>query len=127
MIWNASSGSMVPRPDDVSAGSLAAPRARAMQLLTDDGDGFPATDETTSLTELVPSFARDGALRLGLQFTATTCYACGRGNGGSYTKSEVVDAERVPAVFAAYADTPRAVRSFVAAHPALDVKGWSAR
>jgi hypothetical protein len=122
MIWNASSGSMVPRPDDVSAGS----RARAMRLLTEDGDGFPATDETTSLTELVPSFARDGALRLGLQFTATTCYACGRGNGGSYTKSEIVDAERVPAAFASYADTPRAVRAFASAHPALEIKGWSA-
>ena len=124
MIWDASSASMVPRPDDV--GSLDVPRARAMQLLTDDDDGFPPTDDTTSLTELVPKFGRDGALRIGLQFTATTCYACGRGNGGSYTKSEIVDAERVPGMLSAYADTPRAVRSFIASNPALEVKGWSA-
>jgi hypothetical protein len=124
MIWDVSTGSMAPRPDDV--GSLEKPRAAAMQRLTEDGDGFPASDDTTSLTELVPSFAKDGSLRLGLQFTSTTCYACGRGNGGSYTKSEIVDAERVPDVFAAYADTPRAVRAFVAANPAVQVKGWSA-
>jgi hypothetical protein len=96
-----------------------------MKLLTDDGDGFPPTEGTTYLTELVPAFAADGSLRLGLQFTATTCYACGRGNAGSYTKSEVVDAERLPAMLAAYADTPRAVRAFLAAHPEAAVKGWS--
>ncbi len=124
MIWDASSASMVPRPDDV--GSLDGPRAKAMQRLTEDDDGFPPADDTTNLTELVPAFGRDGALRFGLQFTAPTCYACGRGDGGSYTKSEIVDAERVPGMLAAYAETPRAVRSFVAANPAAQVKGWSA-
>jgi hypothetical protein len=123
-IWDASNASMVARPDDV--GSLEKPRAVAMQRLTEDGDGFPPTDSTTTLTELVPTFAHDGSLRVGLQFTSPTCYACGRGNAGSYTKSEIVDAERVPEVFAAYADTPRAVRAFAAANPALEVKGWSA-
>jgi hypothetical protein len=124
MIWDVSTGAIAPRPDDV--GSMSAPRASAMKLLTDDGDGFPPTERTTYLTELVPAFTKDGALRLGLQFTATTCYACGRGNAGSYTKSEVVDAERLPGMFAAYADTPSAVRAFAAANPGVEIKGWSA-
>jgi hypothetical protein len=122
-IWDASSASRVPRPDDL--GSLDEPRTLAMQRLTEDGDGFPPTDETTSLTELVPTFAADGSLRLGLQFTSTTCYACGRGNGGSYTKSEIVDAKRVPDMLAPYADTPRAVRAFAAANPGVELRGWS--
>ncbi len=124
MIWDASNGTMAPFPSDV--GSIEKPRAAAMQRLADDGDGFPPTEETTELTEVVPSFSPDGSLRVGLRFTSPTCYACGRGNGGSYTKSEIADAERVPDMLSAYADTPRAVRAFVAANSTREVRGWSA-
>ena len=37
------------------------------------------------MTELVPSFGHEGALELGIQFTAPTCYACTRGGWGSYS------------------------------------------
>ena len=51
-------------------------------------------EDNLELTELVPRFAPDGTLALGLQFTAPTCYACTRGGWSSYTKSTIVDTPR---------------------------------
>ena len=124
IIWDVSTGSPAAPPVDV--GSLGRPRAEALRALAEDGDGFPATDETMDLTEIVPSLARDGSLKLGLRFTAPTCYACTRGGAGSYTKSVVVDADRLPDALGAYANAPAAVRGFLATYPEAEVKGWSA-
>jgi hypothetical protein len=124
IIWDASTGSRTALPVDV--GSLGRPRAEALRALAEDGDEFPATDETMDLTEIVPSLARDGSLKLGLQFTAPTCYACTHGGAGSYTKSTIVDADRLSDALGGYAKAPAAVRGFLATYPEAEVKGWSA-
>ena len=67
------------------------------------------------------------SLTVGLQFTAPTCYACTRGGWSSYTKSTVVDAVAIPALFAPFTSPPPAVRSFLRAHPDVEMKGFSAR
>jgi hypothetical protein len=124
-IWNASTGTAVALPMDL--GSLEVPRGVAMAELTDeDDDAFAPTDENLELTEIVPRFAPDGTLVLGLQFTAPTCYACTRGGWGSYTKSTIVDAPALPALFVQYAAPPAAVRAFLRAHPEVAIQGWSA-
>jgi hypothetical protein len=124
LIWDAGHEAVLDRPDDL--GPVEASRDQAIaELLDGDDDLFAPTAENTELTELIPRFDRDAALRLGLQFTAPTCYACTRGGWGSYTKSTTVDARSLPAVFAPYASAPDAVRAFVKAHPAATLGGWS--
>jgi hypothetical protein len=126
MIWNAATGMTVAMPTDL--GSLEAPRGAAVEGLTDeDDDVFAPTEEDLELTEILPRFARDGSLEVGLQFTAPTCYACTRGGWGSYTKSTVVDAVATPALLTPFASPPPAVRAFLRTHPDFELKGWSAR
>jgi hypothetical protein len=126
MIWNAATGMTIATPTDL--GSLEAPRGAAVEGLTDDDDDvFAPSEEDLELTEIVPRFAGDGSLELGLQFTAPTCYACSRGGWSSYTKSTVVDAVATPALLAPFASPPPAVRAFLRAHRDIKIKGWSAR
>jgi hypothetical protein len=124
LIWNVITRTAVDMPTDL--GELEAPRGAAQEGLTDDDDDlFAPSEQDLELTELVPRFARDGSLELGLQFTAPTCYACTRGGFSSYTKSTVVDAVATPALFAPFASPPPAVRAFLRAHPDFELKGWS--
>jgi hypothetical protein len=126
LIWNAATGTAIATPMDL--GSLELARTTAIGDLTDeDDDMFAPTEENLELTELVPRFAPDGSLALGLQFTAPTCYACSRGGWSSYTKSTIVDTPAMPSVLAPFATPPPAVRAFLRAHPDVVVKGWSAR
>jgi hypothetical protein len=126
LIWNVASGTAVAAP--MGLGSLEGARTTAIGDLTDeDDDMFAPTEDNLELTELLPRFAPDGTLALGLQFTAPTCYACSRGGWSSYTKSTVVDTPAMPAMLAPFASPPLAVRAFLRAHPDVAVKGWSAR
>jgi hypothetical protein len=126
MIWNAATGTTVAMPTDL--GSLDAPRGAAVEGLTDEeDDDFAPSENDLELTEIVPRFARDGTLEVGLQFTAPSCYACTSGGWGSYTKSTVVDAVDTPAMLAPFASSPPAVRAFLRTHPDFELKGWSAR
>ena len=128
MIWNAATGTAIAAPTDL--GPLEALRAMAIRELTDEedeNDVFVATDDNLELTELVPRFATDGSLVLGLQWTAPACYACSRGGWSSYTKSTLVDGTVTPALFAPFAEAPPAVRAFLKAHPDIAMGGWSAR
>jgi hypothetical protein len=123
-LWDAVEGTSISLPDDL--GSLEGPRNKAIEALSDeDDDIFPANESTVTLTELVPTFGRDGALGLGLQFTAQTCYACTRGGWSSYTKSAVAPAEAMPSLLVPFARPPEAVRAFAASHPDLQLGGWS--
>jgi hypothetical protein len=122
-IWDASSGLRVALPDEL--GSAAAPRAQAMRELSEDDDGFPATDDTLELSELVPTFDDEASLRPTLEFTAPTCYACSDGSG-SYSKSAVVDADQVPSILAPYVTAPPAVRAFARTKGDLSIGGYSA-
>jgi hypothetical protein len=122
-IWNAATGHIEPMPADF--GPVPGAIARASQELTEEDDPFPATDENLELTALVPRYGARASLRLGLQFTAPTCYACTRGGGGSYTKSTVVDSAALPKVFSRYATAPVAVRAWTAAHPDERLGGFS--
>jgi len=124
MIWDAARGSEVVLPDDMPF--VAGARADALRALTQDEDGFPASEGTMALSEIVPRFDTDGALRPVLQFTAPTCYACTRGGGGSYTKSAFLPASALPELLAPYERAPHAVRTFLAAHRGIELGGWSA-
>jgi len=122
-VWDAAQRAAIDWAAEI--GSVEAPREAAMTAFLDaDDDPFPPGDDL-ELTELVPRFGLDARLRLGLQMTAATCYACSRGGWGSYTKSVVVDAPRVPARFAPYVAAPGAVRAFADVHPDLRLGGWS--
>jgi len=122
-IWNVAAGSGEPMPADF--GPVAGLLTRAAQELTEEDDPFPATDESLELTALVPNYGVKGAVRLGLQFTAPTCYACTRGGYGSYTKSTVLEATALPKLFARYAEPPGPVRRWIAAHPDERLGGYS--
>ena len=125
-IWNAATGTAIATPMDL--GALDGARATAIaDLVDEDDDMFAPSEDNLELTELVPRFAPDGRLALGLQFTAPTCYACTRGGWSSYTKSTIVDTPAMPKVLAPFANPPPAVRSFLRAHPDIVLKGWSAR
>jgi hypothetical protein len=126
MIWNAATGTTVAMPTDL--GPLDAARRIAIAELTEsDDDAFAATEDNLELTEVLPRFAPDGGVLLGLQFTAPTCYACTRGGFSSYTKSTVVEGGTLPALLAPFARPPSAVRTFLRTHPDIEMKGWSAR
>lgn len=122
-IWNVASGNIEPMPTDF--GPLNGAMAKAAQELNGEDDPFPATDENLELTALVPRYGQRASLRLGLQLTAPTCYACTRGGYGSYTKSTVIDSAALPKVFARYAAAPGPVRAWVAAHPDERLGGFS--
>ena len=122
-IWNVASGRIEPMPTDF--GSLTGAMAKAAQELNEEDDPFPATDENLELTALVPRYGQRAALKLGLQLTAPTCYACTRGGYGSYTKSTVVDSAVLPKVFARYSAAPGPVRAWAAAHPDEHLGGFS--
>jgi hypothetical protein len=122
-IWNVITGRGEPMPADV--GAMGNVLARASQELTEEDDPFPATDENLELTAFVPRYGTKGALKLGLQLTAPTCYACTRGGYGSYTKSTVVDAAALPRIFSRYASAPAPIRSWIAAHPDERLSGYS--
>jgi hypothetical protein len=125
-IWNVATGAPAPTPTDL--GNLATPRALAIADLTDEDDEhFAPTEENLELTCLAPRFEKDGALVVGLQFTAPTCYACSRGDWDSYTKSTVVDAPAMPEMLAPFASAPAPVRAFLRARPDVAMRGWSAR
>jgi hypothetical protein len=124
MLWDAVQGTSIALPDDI--GPIDGPRGKAMEELSDeDDDLFPVNESTVTLTELVPNFAKDGMLELGLQFTAPTCYACTRGGWGSYTKSAIAPASTMPSLLVPFARAPEAVRTFATAHPELQLGGWS--
>jgi hypothetical protein len=123
-LWDAVQGTSIAFPDDT--GPIEQPRVDAMKELSDeDDDLFPVNESTVTLTELVPTFGKDGALELGLQFTAPTCYACTRGGWGSYTKSAIAPAAAMPSLLVPFARPPEAVRTFAIAHPELKLGGWS--
>lgn len=125
-IWNVATGARAPTPTDL--GNLATPRALAIADLTDEDDEhFAPTEDNLELTDVTPRFEKDGALVVGLQFTAPTCYACSRGDWDSYTKSTVVDAPAMPEMLAPFASAPAPVRAFLRTHPDVEMKGWSAR
>jgi hypothetical protein len=125
-IWNAESGASTAPPMDL--GVLQTPRSLAIADLVDEDDEiFMPTEENLELTELVPHFEKDGALVVGLQFTAPTCYACTRGGWSSYTKSTIVDAPAMPEMLSPFASAPAPIRSFLRANPDITMKGWSAR
>jgi len=126
MIWNAATGTTIAPPTDL--GSLDVERQTAIGELTDlDDDAFVPSQDNLELTELLPRFAPDGTLVLGLQFTAPTCYACTRGGSSSYTKSTVVETAATPALLTPFASPPPVVRAFLRSHPDIEMKGWSAR
>jgi hypothetical protein len=122
-IWNAASAQPQAMPVDI--GPLDGPVARAARELSDDDDPFPVSNDNLEVTALVPHYVGEGLLRLGVQFTAPTCYACTRGGFSSYTKSTVVDAASLPKTFARYAKAPEPVRAWAASHPDEQVGGWS--
>jgi hypothetical protein len=123
-LWDAVQGTSIAPPDDM--GSIEGPLAKAIEELSDeDDDIFPVNESTVTMTELVPTFAKDGALELGVQFTAPTCYACSNGGWGSYTKSAIEPAAAMPSLFVPFAHPPEAVRAFATSHPDLSLGGWS--
>ncbi|MET0592182.1 MAG: hypothetical protein ABW133_05755 [Polyangiaceae bacterium] len=125
-IWNAETGTTVAPPMDL--GELKTPRTLAIADLVDEDDEmFQPTEENVELTEILPRFGKDGALVVGLQFTAPTCYACTRGGWSSYTKSTLVDAPAIPEILSPFASAPAPVRAFLRANPDVAMNGWSAR
>jgi hypothetical protein len=125
-IWDVATGARAPTPTDI--GNLATVRSLAIADLTDEDDEhFAPTEENLELTCLAPRFEKDGALVVGLQFTAPTCYACSRGDWDSYTKSTIVDAPAMPEMLARFASAPAPVRAFLRANSEIQMRGWSAR
>ena len=73
-IWDSVSKSTIPAPTDI--GPVEGPLAEAIDILNDNGDqGFEATEESTSVSAVVPSYGDAGTLAIGLSFTSPTC--CG--------------------------------------------------
>jgi hypothetical protein len=92
-------------------------------IVEDDETTF--VGESLRLTGMVPRHNGHG-LFLAYQLTADTCYACTRGDAGSYTVSELVGANTLPASLARHAILPPAVARFAGRHPELTIGGVGA-
>lgn len=90
-------------------------------LLAED----PPANEELELTGLIPRFTAAG-LRLDYQITAGTCYAMTRGNGGSYTRSTLVEAGQLPASLVGHRHLPPAVAAFARSHGGQQIGGHGA-
>ncbi len=111
---------------DLAAMARESTRARS-ELLVDDDVAVFATDGAlpVDFTAIVPSYDTDGALEIGLQFTAATCYACSDGAWSSYTKSTTEPLVDLPAALRPWAAAPAGVGAFLRDHPTLTLGGWT--
>jgi hypothetical protein len=95
-VWDAERGAVVWNASDETpsafvggaAESEARAQARTSLAADDDVAAFAENGAVeAALTEILPSYSAGGELRVVLQFTAPTCYACSDGNWSSYSKS----------------------------------------
>jgi hypothetical protein len=126
-VWDLERRAFVDLEAEVARFDLERAMREAAPLLRDDQEGeepdpVPGRAEL-QLTGIVAGFDQDG-LRLRYQITTDACYACSRGDAGSYTISELVDAQLVPSTLAAHALLPSPVARFMRQHPELTVGGW---
>lgn len=97
--------------------------ARAARALL--GDEVFEDEDGPFLTALVPRVAGEGVLELGRQMTLPACYACSDGLSSSYTRSAIVYRRALPRVLEPHAAVPSAVRALQAAHPTVQLRGFS--
>jgi hypothetical protein len=118
-----------PSASSFVEGPLVQPaRAKAIARLGADEDVAMFADQgaiDAEETEIVPSYDAGGALSVGLQVTAFSCYACSDGAWSSYSKSAREPLDAPPAILRPWAAAPEHVRALLAAHPELTLGGWS--
>jgi hypothetical protein len=133
-VWDVERGAVVwDASDEVSSPFVHGPiendaRAQAVGSLAADEDVVAFAENgaiQASLTEILPSYSAGAELRVVLQFTAPTCYACSDGDWSSYSRSSRQTTRSIPQMLRAWTTAPPAIRAFVDAHPDLVVGGWS--
>lgn len=100
--------------------------ADAMRLFAEDSADRPVFgDGKPEITELLPVLdSSSNKVVFEAQLTVPTCYACGDGMWGSYTRSVRVRTAP-PAPLAPFAHLPTGVAIFLSHHPGLTLGGWS--
>jgi hypothetical protein len=122
-VWSSADGQ---RFVDLVAVARETTRARSELLVDDDVAAFASDGKLPlDLTAIVPTYHTDGALEMGLQFTADTCYACSDGVWSSYTKSTTEPLDDLPATLRPWATAPTGVAAFLGEHPTLTLGGWT--
>ena len=113
---------------DVSADAIERDARRAEAVAYFEAhkeEAMPFDVTATELTALVPSYAPNGRLTIGYQFTTGAPYAFSDGLWASYTISTVRPSSALSARFAPYRDAPAQVRALLRARPAATLGGWS--
>ncbi|WP_437991037.1 hypothetical protein [Sorangium sp. So ce145] len=125
-VWDADKGAIVNLLAEVSGVPALQGEAEAL-LDEDEADPEAARQEENApeLVQIAPAYDARGALRVTAKLARSACYACGDGAWSSYTRSAVVPAKKAPARLAAWVPPPPGMQSFLAAHPDLNVGGWS--
>ncbi|CAN97965.1 putative secreted protein [Sorangium cellulosum So ce56] len=125
-VWDADKGAIVNLLAEVSGVPALQGEAKAL-LDEDEADPEAARQEENApeLVQIAPAYDARGALRVTAKLARAACYACGDGAWSSYTRSAVVPAKKAPARLAAWVPPPPGMQSFLAAHPDLNVGGWS--
>ncbi|WP_437295655.1 hypothetical protein [Sorangium sp. So ce426] len=125
-VWDADTGAIVDLLTEVSG--VPALQGKAKALLDEDEDDPVAAQQEENAPDLVqiaPTYDARGALRVTAKLARAACYACGDGAWSSYTRSAVVPTRKAPERLAAWVSPPPGMQSFLAAHPGLNVGGWS--
>lgn len=135
-VWDAERGAAVWSSGDTEPRTFVEPdvseqaHRRALADLGEDEDVTSFGDDgeiDVAPTELLPAFDGPRAtLRVAMQFTAPSCYACSDGAWSSYSKSTAEPLSALPAALRPWTVAPAAVRAFLAAHPEVTLGGWSA-
>jgi hypothetical protein len=122
-VWTSTDGR---RFVDLVAVARETTRARNELVVDEDVAAFVADGELpVDFTAILPSYDTDGALEIGLQFTAAACYACSDGAWSSYTKSTTEPLDALPAALRPWATPPAGVSAFLHDHPTLTLGGWT--
>lgn len=117
------------RVDLISAvPGVSALKNAAEKILNEQDDDAAAAaldGESPELVQIMPSYGRQGWLRLSAQLARAACYACSDGTWTSYSRSATVPTAWVPARLAPWAAPPSGVRVFLSHHPRVKMGGWS--
>ncbi len=121
--WDLEARARVDLRRELARDDLERAAREAVKREVEEDEVRPVFGDALRLTGLVPRYDARG-LRLEYQLTADTCYACTKGDAGSYTTSELVGSQLLPASLAPHALLPEAVARFARSHPELTLGGY---
>lgn len=100
-------------------------RAQAILGFREQGDAVLGPDQAT-LVAIHPTWSRQGRLFVRFQYAAPACAACGDDAWGRGTRSLLIDARHLPRRLFPFAEVPKPIAAYWAAHPPAERGGFTA-